>query len=92
METILVNFLRAKGANKRSVEIKATVTGQDDGTLDLLMQILAVCQAATQQNQRVETSMFWTKLARIIDVTFFVLYLITIIVFLSMLGHLWFSE
>ncbi|CAM4419944.1 unnamed protein product [Leuciscus chuanchicus] len=34
METILVNYLSIKGAEKRSVETKAAVTGQDVGVID----------------------------------------------------------
>jgi len=34
----------------------------------------------------------WTRVARITDVTFLVLYIITIIVFLSVLGKLWVVE
>ncbi|KAI2666653.1 UvrABC system protein C [Labeo rohita] len=81
-----------KGAERSSGNTRATVTDQDDGTLDLLKQILIRFQAITQQNQRAETSLCWTKVARIIDVTFLVLYIITIIVFLSMLGKRWFPE
>ncbi|XP_048008566.1 5-hydroxytryptamine receptor 3A-like [Megalobrama amblycephala] len=107
VETIFVNFLKTKAAEKRSVETTAavTVTGRDDlastpdsvkdqndkhsCTIDLLKQILTEVQAATQQNQRKKTSLCWTRVARIIDVTFLVLYIITIIVFLSVLGKLW---
>ncbi|CAM4419905.1 unnamed protein product [Leuciscus chuanchicus] len=34
LETILVNYLSIKGAEKRSVETKAAVTGQDVGVID----------------------------------------------------------
>ncbi|XP_016111812.1 5-hydroxytryptamine receptor 3A-like, partial [Sinocyclocheilus grahami] len=108
LETILVNFLKAKGAEKISVETTATVTGQDDSvrdlqsppdsftdqneeqscTLDLLKQILTECCAAIQQNQREKTSLCWTRVARIINATFLVLYIFTITVFLSVLRKL----
>ncbi|KAK9978253.1 hypothetical protein ABG768_020012 [Culter alburnus] len=106
METILVNFLMAKGAKRSAVDTTAAVTGQDDSVRDLkcppdsvrdqneeqcctlnhLKQIITEVRAATQ---RKKTSLSWTRVARIIDVTFLVLYIITIIVFLSVLGKLW---
>ncbi len=61
-------------------------------TLDLLKQILSECLAATQQNQQEKAFLCWTRVARIIDVTFLVLYIITIIVFLSVLGKIWFHS
>ncbi|XP_050960298.1 5-hydroxytryptamine receptor 3A-like [Labeo rohita] len=110
LETILVNFLKAKGAKKILVDTTATVPGQNDNvrdpqsppdsvkdqneqqgscTLDLLKQILTECCAAIQQNQQKKMSLCWTRVASIIDVTFLVLYIFTIIVFLSVLGKLW---
>uniref|UniRef100_A0A8C1S8H1 5-hydroxytryptamine receptor 3A-like n=1 Tax=Cyprinus carpio TaxID=7962 RepID=A0A8C1S8H1_CYPCA len=109
LETILVNFLKAKGAEKISVETTATVTGQDDSvrdlqsppdsvtdqneeqscTFDLLKQILTECCATIQQNQREKISLCWTRVARIINVTFLVLYIFTITMFLSVLRKLW---
>ncbi|XP_048008590.1 5-hydroxytryptamine receptor 3A-like isoform X2 [Megalobrama amblycephala] len=108
VETILVNFMMVKGAEKKSVEITAAVTGREDSVRDqqnppdsvrdqneeqsnniLLNQILTEVRAATQQNQRQKLS--WTRVARIIDVTFFILYIITIIVFMSVLWKLWLS-
>ncbi len=59
-------------------------------TLDHLKQILTEYLAATQQNQQEKAPLFWTRVARIIDVTFLVLYIITVIVFLSVLGKVWF--
>ncbi|XP_039531165.1 5-hydroxytryptamine receptor 3E-like [Pimephales promelas] len=58
-------------------------------TLDSLKQILTEILAATRQKQRQKTCLYLTRVARIIDVTFLVLYIITIIVFLSVLGKLW---
>ncbi|XDV14191.1 hypothetical protein PO909_002369, partial [Leuciscus waleckii] len=109
LETILVNYLKAKGAKKSSVETTSTVSGQDGDakdqknppasvtdqneeqsyTIELLKQILTECQAATQRKQRQKTLLSLTGVARIIDKTFLVLYVITIIVFLSVLGKRW---
>ncbi|KAK7168429.1 hypothetical protein R3I94_002488 [Phoxinus phoxinus] len=114
VETILVNYLKSKGAKRRSVETTSTVSDQDGGvkdqqnppasvrdqneeqsyTLDLLNQILIECRAATQRNQQQKTCLSLTgvaltRVARIIDVTFLVLYIITTIVFLSVLGKRW---
>ncbi|ROL45721.1 5-hydroxytryptamine receptor 3A [Anabarilius grahami] len=108
VETIFVNFMMVKGAEKKSVETIATVTGREDSVRDqhnppdsvrdqnedqsnniLLNQNLTEVQAATQQNQRQKLS--WTRVARIIDVTFLILYIITIIVFMSVLWKLWLS-
>ncbi|CAM4419990.1 unnamed protein product [Leuciscus chuanchicus] len=101
METIFVNYLMAKGSKKRSVETTTAVSGQDVGvidqqnppdsvrdqneeqsyTLDRLKQIL------TERPQK--TPLYWTRVARIINVTFLVLYIITIIVFMSVLWAFW---
>ncbi|XDV14095.1 hypothetical protein PO909_002311 [Leuciscus waleckii] len=108
LETFLVNYLMARGAEKRSVKTTSTVSGRDDSvidqqnppdsvkdqneesyTLNRLKQILTECWAATRRNQRKKLS--WTRVARIIDVTFLVLYIITIIVFMSVLWKLWFQ-
>ncbi|XDV14185.1 hypothetical protein PO909_002364 [Leuciscus waleckii] len=109
VETIFVNYLKAKGAKKRSVETTSTVSGQDDGvkhqqnppdsviyeneeqssTLNSLKQILTECWAATQRKQKQKTCLSLTSVARIIDKTFLVLYIITTIVFLSVLGKRW---
>ncbi|KAK2915841.1 hypothetical protein Q8A67_000215 [Cirrhinus molitorella] len=93
LETILVNLLKAKGAEKRSVETTATVTDQDDSVSDLNEEPSSTlnCCAPVQQNQQEKTCLGWTRVARIIDVIFLILYIITIIVFLSVLGKLWSS-
>ncbi|XDV14092.1 hypothetical protein PO909_002308 [Leuciscus waleckii] len=104
VESILVNFLKVKGAEKRSVETTSTVNGQDDSvidqqnppdsvkdqneesyTLNRLKQILTECRVATRRKQ-----LSWIRLARIINLTFLVLYIITIIVFMSVLWKLWY--
>ncbi|KAK7174167.1 hypothetical protein R3I93_001377 [Phoxinus phoxinus] len=102
LETFLVNVM-TRGAEKRSVETTSTVSGRDDGERDLknppdsvrepneesyTLNRLKRCWAATRQDQREKLS--WTRVARIIDVTFFVLYIITVIVFMSVLWKLWF--
>ncbi|XP_077086692.1 5-hydroxytryptamine receptor 3A-like [Siphateles boraxobius] len=85
VETILVNFLMARGAESRSlVETTAAVSGQDDGVRDLQ----SPPDSVRDQNE-MQRCLCWTRVARIIDVAFFVLYIITIIVFLSVLGKLW---
>ncbi|XDV14184.1 hypothetical protein PO909_002363, partial [Leuciscus waleckii] len=109
VEIILVNYLKAKGAKKSSVETTSTVSGQDGDiknqqnppdsvrdqneeqsyTIELLKQIIIECQAATQRKQRQRTFLSLTSVARIIDVAFLVIYLITTTVFLSVLGKLW---
>ncbi|XP_016328305.1 5-hydroxytryptamine receptor 3A-like [Sinocyclocheilus anshuiensis] len=80
LETILVNFLMVRGAERisvASVETTSAVTARDDSVRDL---------QSPPDNQREKTSLCWTRVARIIDVTFFILYIITIIVFLWVLG------
>lgn len=58
-------------------------------TLDRLKQILIECLAGAQQTQRKKISLSWTRVASIIDVTFLILYIITITIFLSVLGKVW---
>ncbi|XP_039531167.1 5-hydroxytryptamine receptor 3A-like [Pimephales promelas] len=97
LETIFVNYLKAETANRGSVETTSTVSGQDGGVRDPQNpgatatdpQIISMCNAATQRKPQQKTCLYWTRVARTIDVTFFVLYIITIIVFLSVLGKLW---
>ncbi|XP_016113099.1 5-hydroxytryptamine receptor 3A-like [Sinocyclocheilus grahami] len=108
LETILVNFLMARGAENRSAASIETTTAdairslqrpqgsvrdqneEQSCTLDLLKQILTEYLAGTQQNQQEKASLCWTSVSRMTDVTFLVLYIITIIVFLSVLGKDWF--
>ncbi|XDV14077.1 hypothetical protein PO909_002293, partial [Leuciscus waleckii] len=85
METILVNYLSIKGAEKRSVETKAAVSGQDVGVIDQQNPPDSV----RDQNEE-KTPLYWTRVARIINVTFLVLYIITIIAFMSKLWTLWY--
>ncbi|XP_016116546.1 5-hydroxytryptamine receptor 3A-like [Sinocyclocheilus grahami] len=86
LETILVSFLMAKGAEKRSVENTAAVSGRDDIVRDLHNSPDSV-----RDQNGMQRSLCWIRVARIIDVTFLVLYLVTIIVFLTMLGKSWVS-
>ncbi|KAK2915834.1 hypothetical protein Q8A67_000208 [Cirrhinus molitorella] len=87
-----------------SVETTSVVSGRGGGvrdlqsppvndeqmyTLDILKQILFECQATNQQNQQEKTPLCWTRVARIIDVAFLVLYIFTIVVFLCVLGKVW---
>ncbi|XP_058627073.1 5-hydroxytryptamine receptor 3A-like isoform X1 [Onychostoma macrolepis] len=82
----------AIGSLQSSPDSVRDQNGEQSCTLDLLKQILSECLAATQQNQQENASLCWTRVARIIDVTFLVLYIITIIVFLSVLGKIWFHS
>ncbi|KAG1961528.1 5-hydroxytryptamine receptor 3A-like [Pimephales promelas] len=88
LETIIVNYLMAKGSESRSaVENTDAATGCDDGVRDLQ----SPPDSVIDQNE-MQRSFSWTRVARITDVTFLVLYIITIIVFLSVLGKLWVVE
>ncbi|XP_059406008.1 5-hydroxytryptamine receptor 3A-like [Carassius carassius] len=84
LETILVNLLKAKGAEKRSVETTAAITGQDN------VEDLQSPPDSVRDQDGMQRSLCWTRVARIIDVTFLVLYIITVIVFLSVLKRTWF--
>ncbi|XP_067284904.1 5-hydroxytryptamine receptor 3A-like [Pseudorasbora parva] len=59
-------------------------------TLNVLKQILMEFQAAAHQNQQKRKPLSWTRVATIIDVIFFILYLTTVIVFLVLLSKAWF--
>ncbi|XDV14073.1 hypothetical protein PO909_002289, partial [Leuciscus waleckii] len=85
METILVNMLEVKGAEKRSVETTAAVSGQHVGVIDQQNPPDSV-----RDQDEEKTPLSWTRVARIINVTFLVLYIITIIVFMSKLWTLWY--
>ncbi|XP_039523093.1 5-hydroxytryptamine receptor 3A-like [Pimephales promelas] len=88
LETIIVNYLMAKGSESRSaVENTDAATGCDDGVRDLQ----SPPDSVIDQNE-MQRCFCWTRVARITDVTFLVLYIITIIVFLSVLGKLWVVE
>uniref|UniRef100_A0A9J8A8M6 5-hydroxytryptamine receptor 3A n=2 Tax=Cyprinus carpio TaxID=7962 RepID=A0A9J8A8M6_CYPCA len=86
LETILVNLLKAKGAEKRSVDTTAAITGQND------VEDLQSPPDSIRYQNGMQRSLCWTRVARIIDVTFLVLYIITIIVFLSVLERIWFPK
>ncbi|XP_067221531.1 5-hydroxytryptamine receptor 3A-like [Chanodichthys erythropterus] len=59
-------------------------------TLNALKKILMEFQAAAHQNQQERKPLCWTRVATIIDVIFFVLYITTVIVFLVLLFKDWF--
>ncbi|XP_016328520.1 5-hydroxytryptamine receptor 3A-like [Sinocyclocheilus anshuiensis] len=84
LETILVNLLKAKGAEKRSVETTAAITGRDN-----VGDLQSPPDSVRDQNG-MQRSLCWTRVARIIDLTFLILYTITIIAFLSVLERIWF--
>ncbi|XP_039509908.1 5-hydroxytryptamine receptor 3A-like isoform X1 [Pimephales promelas] len=79
-----------------------TVKGPSDSVADsteeqpytpeaILKQILVEFQAVAHQNQKKKKPLSWTRVAKIIDVIFFFLYLITVIAFLISLFISWFS-
>uniref|UniRef100_A0A9J8CSQ8 5-hydroxytryptamine receptor 3A-like n=1 Tax=Cyprinus carpio carpio TaxID=630221 RepID=A0A9J8CSQ8_CYPCA len=111
LETILVNFLMAKGnrtgpgRTTESLSALSDAVKDTKGTpdlvtdrheeqlpaLDVLKQILVEFQAAaTHQNQQERKCLSWTRVATIIDVTFYFLYVTTVIVFLITLFRSWF--
>ncbi|XP_051573552.1 5-hydroxytryptamine receptor 3A-like [Myxocyprinus asiaticus] len=100
LETMLVDFLMTRGAETRSagpVETTAAITGQDDVPIFLIdgVRDSRVIDGNVEQSRTLnslKTPLCWTRVAKIIDVTFRVLYIITIIVFLSMLGKVWYSD
>ncbi|XP_051572670.1 5-hydroxytryptamine receptor 3C-like [Myxocyprinus asiaticus] len=98
LETILVSFLMTRGAETSlaaPVETTAAITCQDDGVRDLQRPPETVRNENEEQSHTLnslKTPLSWTRVARIIEVTFFVLYIITIIVFLSILGKVWYIE
>ncbi|XP_065119444.1 5-hydroxytryptamine receptor 3C-like [Paramisgurnus dabryanus] len=90
LETIFVNFLISKGEETKSeapAETKYAATGHDDGVDTFPMRIEEpTCTVNTQK----KASLYWNRVAKIIDESFIVLYIITVIVFLSVLGKMWF--
>ncbi|XP_057197071.1 5-hydroxytryptamine receptor 3A-like [Triplophysa rosa] len=89
LETILVNVLTAKGKKAKSAtpeNTRAAVTGPGDhvNSLETSGNEEPMCMLDIGKK-----SSLWTKAAKIIDVTFIVLYIITIIVFLSVIGSEW---
>ncbi|KAI7813752.1 putative neuronal acetylcholine receptor subunit alpha-5-like [Triplophysa rosa] len=104
LETILVNVLTAKGKKAKSAtpeNTRAAVTGPGEMktficTCMCLLSAFALTNMAAAGNEEPmcmldigKKSSLWTKAAKIIDVTFIVLYIITIIVFLSVIGSEW---
>nr|XP_009298114.1 neuronal acetylcholine receptor subunit alpha-5-like [Danio rerio] len=89
LETILVNYLMAKDAEEKSaalMEKTAAVSGRDDSVRN--EQILP---DSVRDENEVQISSFWIRVARITDVAFFIFYIITVVVFLSVLGKIWIS-
>ncbi|XP_043088984.1 5-hydroxytryptamine receptor 3A-like [Puntigrus tetrazona] len=85
LETILVNLLKAKGGEKRAVETTAverdTNVGDQQSPPD-----------SVGDQHGMQRSLCWIRVARIIDVTFLVLYIITVITFLSVLARIWYQS
>nr|XP_017210327.1 5-hydroxytryptamine receptor 3C-like isoform X2 [Danio rerio] len=83
LETIFVNYLKAKGAEIRSaafVQRTVAVIDQDDGVREV--------QIPPDQNE-IKISLCWMRVAEMTDTIFFILYIVTIIVFLSVLASIW---
>ncbi|XP_021327581.2 pyrroline-5-carboxylate reductase 1a isoform X6 [Danio rerio] len=83
LETIFVNFLKARGADSRS-SASADVAEQDDGVSGPQVN------QDRNQNRQCQTSLCWMRLARITDMLFFILYISSIAVFLTMIGRVWY--
>jgi len=91
----LLGFFPLTGGVRDQQNPPASVIDQNEEqtyTLDSLKQIITEILATTRQKQRQKTCLYLTRVARIIDVTFLVLYIITVIVFLSVLGKLWIPQ
>ncbi|XDV13899.1 hypothetical protein PO909_002206 [Leuciscus waleckii] len=103
LETIFVNFLMAKGNQTVSVaamSVKDTTDPSDSDadsseerlyTLNVLKQILMEFQAVAHQNHQERKPLCWTRVATIIHVIFFFLYVTSVIVFLISLSMAWFT-
>ncbi|XP_073670161.1 5-hydroxytryptamine receptor 3A-like isoform X1 [Paramisgurnus dabryanus] len=90
LKTNFVNYLIAKGEKIKS---EAAETAHDDGVRVLRNSPNRVTSGTEEPTSTEDTQKkvsLWTRAARIIDVTFLVLYIITVIVFLSVLGKAWF--
>ncbi|XP_055037078.2 5-hydroxytryptamine receptor 3C-like [Misgurnus anguillicaudatus] len=89
LETIFVNFLITVGEETKSEaqeETKAAANAHHDG-VDTVTKIE---EPTCSVNPQKKASLYWTRAAMIFDVTFIALYIITVIVFLSVLGKIWF--
>ncbi|XP_077086753.1 5-hydroxytryptamine receptor 3A-like isoform X3 [Siphateles boraxobius] len=101
VETIFVNYLKAKGAKKKSVETTSTDSGSDDDVSDLQNPPASVRDQNEEQSfipdllkqilaaRREKKCLSLIIASRLIDKIFLVLYTITFIVFLSVLLTLW---
>ncbi|KAI7789549.1 putative zinc-activated ligand-gated ion channel [Triplophysa rosa] len=78
------------GVRDLNNSLDTVTSGYEEVTciLNILKLILMEFRAVTQQHQPKE-SLCWIRAARIIDVTFTAIYIITIVVFLSLLGKVW---
>ncbi|XP_065119141.1 5-hydroxytryptamine receptor 3A-like [Paramisgurnus dabryanus] len=103
LETIFVNILIVKGKETESaisMETRDVVNGQDGHSTDsfALGGVRDHMDTDTSGNEEStctsdtgkRASLCWTRAAKIIDVTYNVLYIITVIVLLSVLGKRWF--
>nr|XP_055040680.1 5-hydroxytryptamine receptor 3A-like [Misgurnus anguillicaudatus] len=107
LESILVDFLMARGDQIEDSTSTVTDTAKDSNslpdpetdqseerlsTLDCLKQILTkFCNAANHKGET-RTTGCWHRAAMIINITFIVVYILTIIVFLVVVSKAWFTE
>uniref|UniRef100_A0A8C1JE43 5-hydroxytryptamine receptor 3A n=2 Tax=Cyprinus carpio TaxID=7962 RepID=A0A8C1JE43_CYPCA len=104
LETILVNFLIAKGNRTISVkpmensptlsdavkDMKSCPDSETDRHEERLHALDLLKAAATHTNHQERKCLSWTRVAAIVDVIFNFLYVTTVIVFLIMLFKAWF--
>nr|XP_055041215.1 5-hydroxytryptamine receptor 3A-like [Misgurnus anguillicaudatus] len=107
LESILVDFLMARGDQIEDSTSTVTDTAKDSNslsdpetdqsedrlsTLDCLKQILAEFRNAAKPKGEMRTTGCWHRAAMIINVTFIVVYILSIIVFLTVVSKAWFTE
>ncbi|XP_065119326.1 uncharacterized protein [Paramisgurnus dabryanus] len=89
LETIFVNFLMTNGEEIKS-EAPEEATAAATAHCDIETVTSRIEEPICTVNTQKKASIYWNRAARIIHVTFTVLYIITVIVFLSVLGKKWF--
>ncbi|XP_026063145.1 5-hydroxytryptamine receptor 3A [Carassius auratus] len=104
LETVLVNFLIAKGNRTISVkpmgispslpdavkDAKSPPDSETDRHEERLHALDHLKAAAAHQNQQERKCLSWTRVATVVDVIFNFLYVTTVILFLIMLSKAWF--
>ncbi|XP_065119288.1 5-hydroxytryptamine receptor 3A-like [Paramisgurnus dabryanus] len=106
LESILVDFLMARGDQIEDSTSTVTDTAKDSNcladpetdqseerlsTLDCLKQILIEFRNAANPKGDTRTTGCWHRAAMIINVTFIVVYILTIVVFLIVVSKAWFT-